>query len=341
MVMKTLIITTNPNKPEEDKLRLAAEIIKKGGLVAFPTETVYGLGADALNEKAVRRIFEAKKRPADNPLIVHISNIKDAYKIAEVSEIAEILMQEFFPGPLTLVMNKKDIVPYATTGGLENVAVRMPKHKVALKLIELAGVVAAPSANLAGKPSPTNAKHVLEDFGGEIEAIIDAGEAEIGLESTVVDTTTYPVTILRPGAITPEMLSKVVKVRVHRGNATVAKSPGMKYRHYAPKADLIVITGERSRVVEKISRFSLDLRERGFRVGVAVSSSKYYKAIADVIVEMGEDAREIAKQLFSTLREFDKKGVDVIIAEGVEEKGIGIAIMNRLEKASGYRVYRV
>jgi L-threonylcarbamoyladenylate synthase len=235
-------------------------------------------------------------------------------------------------------MKKKDVVPYATTGGLESVAVRMPDHKVALKLIELAGVIAAPSANIAGKPSPTNAKHVLDDLNGKIEAVIDAGEARIGLESTVVDTTTYPVTILRPGAVTPEMLKEIVDVRIYKGKPKVAKSPGMKYRHYAPKADLVVITGERQRVVEKIAQLVSDLEAKGLRVGIAVSNAKYYQGLE--VIEMGENAEEVAKKLFSVLREFDGRGMDVIIAEGVEEKGIGIAIMNRLEKAS-CRMYRV
>ncbi len=340
--METIVIKVDPNDPEEDKIKVAAEIIKKGGLVAFPTETVYGLGADALNEKAVRRIFEAKNRPADNPLIVHVSNVDEVYRIAEVNEVAEKLMKKFFPGPLTLVMKKKDIVPYATTGGLDTVAVRMPDHKVALKLIELSEtVIAAPSANIAGRPSPTNANHVLEDFEGKIEAIIDAGETKIGLESTVVDTTTYPVTILRPGAVTPEMLGEVVDVKLFKGKPVVAKSPGMKYRHYAPKADLIVITGERSKVIDKIIQLTSDLKAKGLKVGVAASNKKFYENVADEIVEMGDNPEVIARRLFSILREFDKRDVDVIIAEGIEEKGIGLAIMNRLEKASGYRVYRV
>lgn len=319
-----LIIKVDRDNPETEKIRRAAEIIKKGGLVAFPTETVYGLGADALNARAVKRIFEVKRRPPDNPLIVHVSSVDDVYKIAKPNRIAEKLMEEFFPGPLTLIMEKKDIVPDITTANLKTIAVRMPDHKVALKLIELSETpIAAPSANKSGKPSPTRAEHVIEDFKGEIECVIDGGEVEIGLESTVVDTTTYPIEILRPGAVTKEMLEEFFDVKV-AGKSDVAKSPGMKYRHYAPEAETIVLRDRRKirELAEKLSKKKT--------VGIAAMNPREFKDF--ITFDLGRSYEDVAKNLFKALRELDKK-CDVIIVEGVEEKGIGLAIMNRLKKA--------
>ncbi len=320
-----LIIRVNKDNPETEKIKKAAEIIKKGGLVAFPTETVYGLGADALNAKAVKRIFTVKGRPPDNPLIVHVSSIDDVYRIAKPNKIAKKLMEEFFPGPLTLVMEKRDIVPDVTTANLKTIAVRMPDHKVALKLIELSETpIAAPSANKSGKPSPTRAEHVIEDFKDEIECVIDGGEVNIGLESTVVDTTTYPIEILRPGAITREMLEELFEVKI-AGKSDVAKSPGMKYRHYAPEAETIVIK-DRKKILELAKKLS----KNGKIVGIAAMNPKEFKDF--ITFDLGRNYEEFAKNLFKALRELDKK-CDVIIVEGVEEKGIGLAIMNRLKKA--------
>lgn len=322
------------------KIKIAAEIIKKGGLVAFPTETVYGLGADALNSKAVRKIFEIKERPLDNPLIVHVSSIDQIYEVAEVNKIAEKLVEAFFPGPLTLVMKKKEIVPNETTANLNTVAVRMPNHKIALKLIKLSETpIAAPSANLAGKPSPTKFEHVLTDLNGKIEAIV-VGETDIGLESTVVDTTVYPIRILRPGAVTPEMLKEFVEVEIYKGKTLQPKSPGMKYKHYSPEADLYVFVGERDEVKKKIKEFANFLIKKGYKVGLAISNAKDYPEF-EFVEELGNNLEDVAKNLFSALINLDKHNVDYIIAEGVENKGIGIAIMNRLEKASGNKVYRV
>ncbi|RLI80483.1 threonylcarbamoyl-AMP synthase [Archaeoglobales archaeon] len=319
------------------KIKIAAEIIKKGGLVAFPTETVYGLGADALNRNAVKKIFEVKRRPLDNPLIAHVSSIDGVHEIAEVNKIAERLIEAFFPGPLTLVMKKKRIVPKETTANLNTIAVRMPDHKIALKLIELSETpIAAPSANLAGKPSPTKFEHVLE-LKGKIDAII-VGRTNIGLESTVVDTTVYPVKILRPGAITPEMLKEFVDVEIHKGKESKPKSPGMKYKHYSPDAELYVFVGEG--VKKKIKEFANSLIEKGFKVGLAVSNAREYEEF-EFVEELGSDLNDVAKNLFSALINLDKQNVDYIIAEGVESEGIGITIMNRLEKASGGNVYRI
>jgi|Deesub1362A_J573_1020465.scaffolds.fasta_scaffold00236_6 L-threonylcarbamoyladenylate synthase len=344
-MVNTELIEINPENPDLKELKKAAEAIRKGKLVAFPTETVYGLGANALDRKAVMNIFRAKGRPADNPLIVHVSDFETIESIARVNEIARKLIDAFFPGPLTLVMEKKDIVPPEVTAGLNTVAVRMPSNLIALKLIELSGVpIAAPSANKAGKPSPTKAEHVVEDLNGVVDLIIDGGETKIGLESTVVDTTTYPVEVLRPGGMLIEEIQRVVEVKFFKKkDVEVARSPGMKYRHYAPDAELIVLYGRRERLIDEIRKLVLKLSKSGKKVGVAVTSVEGYSEISDrfYFVEMGKTPEEVAKNLFDALRELDRKKVDHIIAEGVEEKGIGLAIMNRLKKASNYRVFRV
>lgn len=320
-----IVIKSDPEKPSED-IRIAADIIKKGGLVAFPTETVYGLGADALNEEAVNKIFKAKGRPMDNPIIVHVCNFDQFYEIAEVNEIAEKLMKVFFPGPLTLVVKNKK-VPKVVTAGLDTVAVRMPNHKVTLKLIELSETpIAAPSANKSGRPSPTKAEHVLEDFKSEIDCVIDAGETKIGLESTVVDTTVYPVEILRPGAINKEEIEKYVEV-VDAKPSSAPKSPGMKYRHYAPSCELIVLVGKSFE--ERAYELAKEFEKKGYRVSIAGMGVGY---------DLGRTLEDFAKNLFKALRELEKKS-DVIIMQGVEEKGLGKAIMNRLKKAG--KVYRI
>ena len=333
MRIKTRVVKVDPENPEEEKIRVAAEVIKKGGLVAFPTETVYGLGADALNERAVRKIFEVKGRPADNPLIVHVSSVEQIYEIAKPNEIAELLIKKFFPGPLTLVMENRK-VPKVTTAGLKTVAIRMPDHKIALRLIEMSSPIAAPSANKSGKPSPTKAEHVLEDLGNLVDCIIDGGETKIGLESTVVDTTVYPVEILRPGAVTKEELEKYVDVKFAE-DFSVARSPGMKYKHYAPDAETIVLVGKD--FLTKAEEIAKDFLKKGYAVGVAGVGVKERR---DEIIyrNLGNTLEEVARKLFSVLRELDKE-CDVIIVQGVEEKGIGKAIMNRLYKAG--RVFRI
>ncbi|WP_456369568.1 L-threonylcarbamoyladenylate synthase [Geoglobus sp.] len=330
------VIRVDPRRFADEEIAEAAEIIRSGGLVAFPTETVYGLGADALNESAVKRIFKAKGRPADNPLIVHVSDVEEVYRIAKPNSVAERLMEVFFPGPLTLVMERKNTVPLATTGGLETVAVRMPSHRVALKLIELSETpVAAPSANKSGKPSPTKAEHVLEDLGDAVECVIDAGRTEVGLESTVVDTTVYPIEILRPGAVTKEMLEEFFDVRV-AGRSEVARSPGMKYRHYSPDAETIVITGRERR--EEIRKLAKRLAKQGRTVGIAAMNASEFEGAADLVYDLGSTLEEFAERMFDALRALDRL-CDVIVVEGVEPEGIGMAIMNRLSKAG--RVFRV
>ncbi len=325
---------------DKGKLSVAVRFILDGKLVAFPTETVYGLGADALNEKAVRRIFEAKGRPADNPLIVHIARFEDLTMLArEVPDEAELLVRKFWPGPLTLVLPKRETVPDVTTGGLNTVAVRMPAHPVALALIRESTPIAAPSANISGRPSPTLAEHVIEDFYGRIGCIIDAGKTPIGVESTVIDLSSEEPTLLRPGGLPVEKIEEVIgEVKIHpavRGKMVeVAKAPGMKYRHYAPNALLILVEGPKGEIGEKISALVREYRSKGFKVGV-MATRKYD---ADEFVHLGSTDVEVARNVFRGLRELDKRGVDVIIAEGIEERGLGFAVMNRLRKAAKYRV---
>ncbi|WP_087037479.1 L-threonylcarbamoyladenylate synthase [Thermococcus litoralis] len=328
-----------------EKIKIAARFIREGKLVAFPTETVYGLGADALNENAVKRIFEAKGRPPDNPLIIHIAEFDQVYELArEVPEKAKMLAEKFWPGPLTIVLPKGDKVPYATTGGLETVAIRMPAHEIALALIKTSKrPIAAPSANISGKPSPTLAEHVADDFYGRIECIIDGGETKIGVESTVIDLTTEPPMLLRPGGLPLEEIERVIgKIKIHpavKGKPVkLAKAPGMKYKHYAPEAQVIVIEGERKRVKEKIKELVKEYKAQGMKVGV-MATGDFYEA--DAYFNIGESEGEIARNLFKALRELDKSGVDIILAEGIEERGLGLAVMNRLKKAAGYRVIRV
>lgn len=327
----------------DKRLRVAARFIQEGKLVAFPTETVYGLGADALNESAVRRIFKAKGRPADNPLIVHIASIEWLFELArKVPEKAIRLAEKFWPGPLTLVLPRNPRVPDVATSGLDTVAVRMPAHPIALALIRLSErPIAAPSANISGRPSPTDAEHVVEDFYGRIECVVDGGPTPIGVESTVLDLTGSKPVLLRPGGLTLEEIEKVVgEVGIHpavKGKEVgLARAPGMKYRHYSPSAQVIVVEGEKEAVRRKIDELVREFRERGMRVGVMATESHR----ADAFFYLGHNDIEVARNVFRALRELDKAGVDVIIAEGIEEKGLGLAVMNRLRKAAGYRIVR-
>ena len=339
----TIIIRVDPKKPSRERIRDAAKIIREGGLVAFPTETVYGLGADALNESAVRKIFEVKQRPMDDPIIVHISRDNTLQLLAaEVPEVTFKLVKKFWPGPLTLVLKKSKIVPAVVTAGLDTVAVRMPSNKIAHMLIEEADVpIAAPSANLFGKPSPTTAEHVRQDLYGKIDMIIDGGQTEIGVESTVLDLTVSPPMILRPGGVTHEELESILgevklhpSVRRRKKVLEVVKSPGMKYRHYSPKADVILVEGKSGEDIErKVAKLVDEYRREGKRVGL-LSLVKEMKIEADVCIFLGNSPEEVARNLFSSLREMDEKKVDLIVVGGIEEKGLGLAIMNRLRKAS-------
>lgn len=350
--MKTEIIKLDINNIDADKIRYAGSVIRSGGLVAFPTETVYGLGANAMDEYSISKIFEAKGRPSDNPLIVHISDKIEINKLVKyIPANASRLMDAFWPGPLTIVMDKSDAVPSLVTAGLNTVAVRMPSHPVALALIKESGCpIAAPSANTSGKPSPTIASHVIEDLSGRVDVIIDAGNAKVGLESTVIDTTVNPPMILRPGGITPDQLKQVLcNIEIDKAlwgkdaKNYQPKSPGLKYTHYSPKADVIVIEGNLSRVVEKINELIGKYKMQGLNVGVlATEQTKGYYNNAEIISSGSRyNPETIASNLFRALREFDNRNVQLILAEAINDEGIGFAVMNRLNKAAGYNIIKV
>ena len=346
--VKTKVIKIKEDNINWQYIEEAGAIIRSGGLVAFPTETVYGLGGDALNAASSGKIYAAKGRPSDNPLIVHIASMdKLSAIVREVPEAAYRLAERYWPGPLTMIFHKAACVPVQTTGGLETVAVRMPSHKVAQALIEAAGgYVAAPSANLSGRPSPTAAKFVMEDLDGRVDMIIDGGEADIGLESTILDLTGEVPVILRPGYIPEEMLEETIgRVDTDRtildGNSSQApKAPGMKYRHYAPKGSLVLIEGTQVQVVSYINEQLQRYRLEGIKTGVIATDETKDRYLADSIKSVGkrEDEEQIARQLFKILREFDDDKVQMIYAESFESRGVGVAIMNRLLKAAGHQV---
>ena len=336
---------------EDAALRRAGEVIRAGGLVAFPTETVYGLGGDALNRESSRKIYAAKGRPSDNPLIVHICRFEDIRQIVkEVPEEARRIAEAFWPGPLTMILPKSELVPKETTGGLDTVAVRFPSDKIAQKLIEYSGgYIAAPSANISGRPSPTVAKYVAEDMDGRIEMIIDGGAVGIGLESTIIDLTVSPPQILRPGYVTEEMLRKVLgrvdtDVTILSADSGQApKAPGMKYRHYAPKGELTIVEGEPDAVVAYINGQVQKARENGEKTGVIGTDECAGRYCADVVKSVGsrEDEESIARHLFTALREFDDENVERMYSESFDSAGLGQAIMNRLLKAAGHHVVRL
>ncbi|MCR5404520.1 MAG: threonylcarbamoyl-AMP synthase [Butyrivibrio sp.] len=329
-------------------LERAGEIIRNGGLVAFPTETVYGLGGDALNPESSKKIYAAKGRPSDNPLIVHIADMEHLERIVKrVPEAAYRLSEAYWPGPMTMIMEKEDLVPYETTGGLDTVAIRMPNNEIALELIrQSGGYIAAPSANRSGRPSPTLAKYCIEDLSGNVDMIIDGGQVGIGLESTIVDLTSDIPMILRPGYVTQKMLKDILgEVEVDRtiidGNSKQKpKAPGMKYRHYAPKGELKIVQGSQEKVIEYINDEAKKAKDSGKRVGVICTDSSSNKYLADSVKSAGNrnDENTIAHELFKVLREFDDEGVDVIFSESFDDSGLGRAIMNRLLKAAGHNV---
>lgn len=346
-----LNVTEEFSEQDLEVLNEAGDIIKSGGLVAFPTETVYGLGGDALNPESSQKIYAAKGRPSDNPLIVHISDMEHLGMIvSDIPETAKKLADAFWPGPLTLIMNKSEIVPKQTTGGLDTVAVRMPSHPIAKAFITKAGgYIAAPSANLSGKPSPTLAKYVAQDMNGRIDMIIDGDGVEIGLESTIVDVTGDVPIILRPGFITQEMLSKVVgpvdmDITILTSDSGQApKAPGMKYRHYAPKGELVLVEGQPDKVVEYMNSQTRIHKENGEKTGI-IGSSEYkdmYSADSIKIAGSHDDKEAIARQLYTFLREFDDEEVQYMYAESYGANGMGQAIMNRLLKAAGHKVVNV
>jgi L-threonylcarbamoyladenylate synthase len=349
---ETLILKVSSKKPDPAQIEVAARFIRNGGLVAFPTETVYGLGADALNADAVLALFAAKNRPLDNPPIVHVANADEVFRLVEeVPAKAQLLMDRFWPGPLTLVFKRSSIVPDVTVAGLDTVAIRMPIHKVALALIRRSGrPIAAPSANLAGKPSPTTAQHVYEDLNGRIDAILDGGATKIGVESTVLDLTVDPPMVLRPGGTPFEALKQVIgNVKLHPFVEAEAelplekiKSPGMKHKHYAPRAEVILVEGDVPAVVAKVKELTQSYSVKGVKVGVLATDETKAAYKGDVVRSLGSrlNLAMVAKNLFRMLRELDAQNVDVIIAEGVPTEGLGLAVMNRLRKASGYHIIK-
>lgn len=350
--METEVIKIDPEHMNLEEIRRAGKILAKGELVAFPTETVYGLGGDALNPEAAGKIYAAKGRPSDNPLIVHIADVSDLRRIVtEVPEQAKKLAEAFWPGPLTMIFWKNDQVPSATTGGMDTVAVRMPNHPVALELIRQSGcLIAAPSANISGRPSPTEAAHVAEDMDGRIPVILDGGSVNIGIESTIIDLTEEVPMVLRPGYITPEMLSEVLGEQVILDPGIVAeddtkkpKAPGMKYKHYAPKADMLIVDGALEQVIKKINELAAEAGKKGKKTAVIATEETKDQYRADVVLSMGsrEDEDSIARHLYHILRECDELSVGSIYSECFSTPKIGQAIMNRLLKAAGHQVIQV
>ena len=348
--MKAILARVDLRQPEAmEIIQTAAKILQEGGLVAFPTETVYGLGGNGLDGTACEKIYIAKGRPSDNPLILHISEFKELNPIVrEISPAAQKLMDAFWPGPLTMVFPKSDIVPEKATGGLDTVAVRFPNHPVARAIIKAAGLpIAAPSANSSGKPSPTRASHVEFDLNGKIDMIVDGGAAEWGLESTIVDVSGEVPMILRPGAVTKEMMEEVVgtveidPAILQKPAADLKpKAPGMKYTHYSPKAEVILVKGETTAVVDEINRLAAEDMAHGLKTGVMATEETKNLYQADIVLSLGSRERpeEIGANLFKFLRKFDFLGAERVYSEVFSEEGEGMAIMNRLNKAAGYCV---
>lgn len=362
--MITKYVSMTEDSIDADAIREAGRILREGGLVAFPTETVYGLGGDALNPESSRKIYAAKGRPSDNPLIVHVCRLEDIPPIVEeMPEAAARLAEAFWPGPLTMIFRKSSKVPYETTGGLDTVAVRFPSNRIASALIEAeGGYIAAPSANKSGRPSPTIARYCREDLDGRVDMIIDGGEVGIGLESTIIDLTEDEPMILRPGYITQKMLSEVLgKVEVDRtilsaDSKEKPKAPGMKYRHYAPAGDLAIVEGEPQRVAAYINEKLEEAKKRGERTGVICTDETKGLYHADCVKSAGSrrNENEIARDLFRILREFDDEKCTVMYSESFRDQeignesgreagegGFGMAIMNRLMKAAGQKIVQV
>lgn len=351
--MQTIVQKLKMDQDLESQLEDASEILRSGGLVAFPTETVYGLGGDALNPDASAAIYAAKGRPSDNPLIVHIADIADLTELAvDVPEKAALLAEQFWPGPLTMLLLKSDRIPDQTTGGLKTVGIRMPSHPVARALIKTSGIfIAAPSANRSGRPSTTSAAHVIEDLSGKVDMILDGGHVPIGLESTIIDLTGEVPMILRPGFITKEQMEAVIghveydkAVTLHkRDDSIVAKAPGMKYKHYAPQGDLVIYEGNEAGVVRAINEQARKECEAGEKVGILAADETASSYPYGIVRKIGSRREEeaIASHLFDCLREFDELGVTRIFSESFEDNPLGQAIMNRLLKAAGYQVVTI
>ena len=348
--MDTIIRHIDEHNIDYSVIDEASAILARGGLVGIPTETVYGLAGDALSSEAAHKIYEAKGRPSDNPLIVHISKVEDLYKLcSKVQDEAIALANRFWPGPLTMILPKSDVVPSSTTGGLDTVAIRMPNNKIALELISKSGVyLAAPSANTSGRPSPTMASHVISDLGGKIDMIIDGGKVGIGIESSIVDLTGTIPLILRPGYITQSDLEEVIgqveidKAILHKNSdkGFTPKAPGMKYKHYAPKADMVVVLGDDESVINKINELASE-KSKQCKIGIISTIENRDRYIDNAIIKVvGSriDEETVANGLYKVLREFDDTDVEFIYSEGFVDDELGQAIMNRLLKAAGHNV---
>lgn len=347
--MRTKIINIDKDNIENKLMDKAVEVINQGGLVAFPTETVYGLGANGLDAESVEKIFKAKGRPSDNPLILHIYDIAQvSLLVDEIPPLALECMKRFWPGPLTMIFKKSHVVPDIISGGLETVAIRMPDHPIALELIKRSNTtIAAPSANISGKASPTSADHVRRDLSGKIEMIIDGGSTGLGLESTVLDLSTDRPTILRPGGVTFEELNDFIpNLEIDEGiksHKDKVKSPGQKYTHYAPSQEMRLFVGSIDNIVERIKSLTKELLKDNYKVGIIATEETMCLYEEGLVLGLGSrnNHEEIARNLYNIIREMDDSDVDIILAEGIETNNMGLAIMNRLTKASGGKIVKV
>ena len=347
--METKVIKINRNHIEKDLIEEAGKLLASGALVAFPTETVYGLGGDGLKEDVAQKIYRAKGRPSDNPLILHISDLSALEVLAvDIPELAYHLAEKFWPGPLTMILKKSAIVPYAVTGGLETVAIRMPSDEVAREIIKASGTyIAAPSANSSTRPSPTKAEHVIEDLFGKVDMIVDGGSCDIGLESSIIDLSGEVPMILRPGFITKEDFEEIVaKVEYDKAvlakkiqESVVAKAPGMKYRHYAPKGQITIVEGTKEKVAKTINVLVREAEQKGLCSAVLCTeeTKEYYECKHIYSLGSIKQEKEMGARLFDILRSFDSDGMQVIYSESFEQTKLAGAIMNRLRKAAGYQ----
>ena len=344
--MKTLIKEIDINKPDQHLISLFANMLADGKTVIFPTETVYGLGANALDEDAATKIYQAKGRPSDNPLLVHVADKEDVYDLVEnVDDRAKLLMDKFWPGPLTIVFKKKAIIPDRTSGGLDTVAIRMPSDQVARDLIRQAGVpIAAPSANISGRPSPTKPEHIIRDMDGRVDGILVGGPCDYGVESTIIDLSEDLAMVLRPGSITLEMLGEVLgRVDLdpslkNKDDNIRAKAPGMKYKHYSPQAQVYIVKADNLEgFAERVDSLCEDNAKKGLKIGVMTMNYDQHSYQAKVF-DLGGSDTEVAKNLFDSLISLDRESIDIAYVPYFEERGIGVAIMNRLKKAAAYRI---
>ncbi|WP_455103508.1 L-threonylcarbamoyladenylate synthase [Peptostreptococcus sp.] len=344
--MKTLIKEIDVNKPDKDLIAVFASMLASGKTVIFPTETVYGLGANALDEEAAAKIYQAKGRPSDNPLLVHVADKEDVYDLVEnIDDRAKLLMDKFWPGPLTIVFKKKAIIPDRTSGGLDTVAIRMPSDQVARDLIRQAGVpIAAPSANISGRPSPTKPEHIIRDMDGRVDGILVGGPCDYGVESTIIDLSEDLAMVLRPGSITLEMLGEVLgRVDLdpslkNKDDNIRAKAPGMKYKHYSPQAQVYIVKADDLEgFAERVDSLCEDNAKKGLKIGVMTMNYDQHSYQAKVF-DLGGSDTEVAKNLFDSLISLDRESIDIAYVPYFEERGIGVAIMNRLKKAAAYRI---